>query len=183
MNASFLLLTGVFGGLGRVVVRLQKHRRQHGWTCPQPSPSLCSRSWWLERGPYSCLAMMRMKVKHIHTCHSHCCINCRTQPLLLNQLLNASVFSSKPQLFFHFPMERFFTRRAGPPVTAWQERHAEEDFLALVRHNAATKLKMERRTVHKGLARLVAAVEPAKSKRAYHQPSRDLRLWVVDYAG
>ena len=30
-------------------------------------------------------------------------------------------------------MERFFTRRAGPPVTAWQERHAEEDFLALVR--------------------------------------------------
>ena len=26
------------------------------------------------------------------------------------------------------------------------------------------------------------AVEPAKSKRAYHQPSRDLRLWVVDYA-
>ena len=38
------LLTGVFGGLRRVVVRLQKHRRQHGWTCPQPSPSLCSQS-------------------------------------------------------------------------------------------------------------------------------------------
>ena len=35
------LLTCVFGGLERVVVRLQKHRRQHGWTCPQPSPSLC----------------------------------------------------------------------------------------------------------------------------------------------
>ena len=65
-------LTGVFGGLGRVVVRLQKHRRQHGWTCPQLSPSLCSRSWWLERGPYLCLAMMKMKVKDIHTCHSHC---------------------------------------------------------------------------------------------------------------
>ena len=79
------LLTGVVGGLERVVVRLQKHRRQHGWTCPQSSPSLCSRSWWLERGPYSCLAMMKMKVKHIHTCDSHCCIiNCRTQPLLLN---------------------------------------------------------------------------------------------------
>ena len=31
-------------------------------------------------------------------------------------------------------------------------------------------------------AEAVAAVEPAKSKRAYHQPSRDLRLWVVDYA-
>ena len=66
------LLTGVFGGLGRVVVRLQKHRRQHWWTCPQPSSSLSSRSWWLERGPYSCLAMMKMKVKRIHTCHSHC---------------------------------------------------------------------------------------------------------------
>ena len=54
MNASFhfqrrvvvqQLLTGVFGGLWFL---LQKHRRQHGWTCPQPSPSLCSRSWWLE---------------------------------------------------------------------------------------------------------------------------------------
>ena len=66
------LLTSVFGGLGRVVVvvRLQKHRRQHGWTCPQPSPSLCSRSWWLERGPYSCLVMMKMQMRHTHTCHS-----------------------------------------------------------------------------------------------------------------
>ena len=25
-------------------------------------------------------------------------------------------------------------------------------------------------------------MEPVKPKRAYHQPSRDLRLWVVDYA-
>ena len=42
-------------------------------------------------------------------------------------------------------MERFFTRRAGPPTTAWPERHdEEEDFLALVRHNAATQLEMER---------------------------------------
>ena len=31
-------------------------------------------------------------------------------------------------------------------------------------------------------AEAVAAVEPVRSKRAYHQPSRDLRLWVVDYA-
>ena len=31
-------------------------------------------------------------------------------------------------------------------------------------------------------AEAVAAVEPAKSKRAYHQPSRDLLLWVVDHA-
>ena len=76
-------------------------RRQHGWTCPQPPPPLrlCGRSWWLERGPYSCLAMMKMKVKHIHVCHSHCCINCRRQPLLLN----ASVIRSKPQLFITFP--------------------------------------------------------------------------------
>ena len=34
-----LLLTGFFGGLERVVVRLLK--RQHAWTCPQPSASLC----------------------------------------------------------------------------------------------------------------------------------------------
>ena len=31
-------------------------------------------------------------------------------------------------------------------------------------------------------AEAVAAVEPVRSKRAYHQPSRDLRLLVVDYA-
>ena len=62
--------------------------------------------------------MMKMKVKHIHVCHSHCCINCRTQPLLLNQLLSV-------------------------PATAWQERHAEEDFLALVRHNAAAQVETE----------------------------------------
>ena len=31
-------------------------------------------------------------------------------------------------------------------------------------------------------AEAVAAAAPVKTKRAYHQPSRDLRLWVVDYA-
>ena len=167
----------------------------------------------------------------IHTCHSHCCINCRTQPLLLNQLLNASVFSSTPQLF---------TLSHGTVLhssaTNWPER-AEEDFLALERHNAATKLEMEqwppvlrkRRVGKKSLdeqytqalcdwvatleappedlpqakrpgwwrygmslfgersapqdgAEAVAPVEPVRSKRAYHQPSRDLRNWVVDYA-
>ena len=37
------------------------------------SLSMC-RSWWLERGPYSCLAMMKMKVKHLRTCHVlHAC--------------------------------------------------------------------------------------------------------------
>ena len=52
--------------------------------------------------------------------------------------------SSNPQLSA-LPMERFFTRRAGPPTTAWPERHdEEEDFLALVRHNAAPQLEMER---------------------------------------
>ena len=46
---------------------------------------------------------------------------------------DASVFSSKQQ-FFHFPMERFFTRRADPSTT-WREQHVEEDFLALVRRS------------------------------------------------
>ena len=32
------LLTGVFLG---VVVRLQRHERQHGWTCPQPPGAEC----------------------------------------------------------------------------------------------------------------------------------------------
>ena len=31
-------------------------------------------------------------------------------------------------------------------------------------------------------AETVATLEPVKLKRAYHQPSRDLRNWVVDYA-
>ena len=53
------------------------------------------------------------------------------------------VFSTQNCNCFHFPTERFFTRRAGPRATAWQEPHAVEDFLALLRHNAATKLEME----------------------------------------
>ena len=32
------LLTGVFW---EVVVRLQRHERQHGWTCPQPPGAEC----------------------------------------------------------------------------------------------------------------------------------------------
>ena len=132
-------------------------------------------------------------------------------------------------------MERFFTRRAGPPTTAWRERHAEEDFFALVRQNAATKLEMEwppaakKRRVGKPslddqhskalCERVASLVEPpeilpptqrpawwrpgmmlfdersvppdaeadatlelAMPKRAYFQPSRELRNWVVDYA-
>ena len=64
-------------------------------------PPLCRRSWcWKEVRARVCRCM-EMKVKRIHTCHSHCCINGRTQPLLLNQLLSV-------------------------PATAWQERHAEE---------------------------------------------------------
>ena len=65
----------------------------------------------LERGPYSCPAMMKMKVKHIHTCHSHCISEARARA-------------------------RCYCRQ----------------------------------------------VEPVKPKRAYHQPSRELRSWVVDYA-
>ena len=57
------------------------------------------------------------------------------------------VFSAQNHNCFHFPipMERYFTRRAGPPTTEWRgrEQHAEDDFLALVRHNAATKLGLE----------------------------------------
>ena len=150
----------------------------------------------------------------------------RVPQSLLHQLSNTATV-----------VESIVECKSGPPVTAWQERHAEEDFLALVRHNAATKLEMEQwppaakkrrvgkpssdeqytRTLCDWVATLVeppetlpqakrpawwrhgmplfaescplpddaeavAAVEPAKSRRAYHQPSRDLRLWVVDYA-
>ena len=71
-----------------------------------------------------------------------------SQPLLYQLSNTATVvestveckcFELETAIVFHFPMERFFTRRAGPPVTAWQERHAEEDFLALVRHNAGRR--------------------------------------------
>ena len=150
-----------------------------------------------------------------------------------------NVFSAQNHNCFHFPipMERYFTRRAGPPTTAWRgrERHAEDDFLVLVRYNAATKLEMEwppvakKRRVGKpnldeqysralcdwvatleeppetlpqtkrpgwwrqGMslfdggapphaAEADATLELEKPKRAYHQPSRELRNWVVDYA-
>ena len=53
-------------------------------------------------------------------------------------------FSALTLSFFALPMERFITRRAGPPTSAWPQRHAEEDFLALVRHNAAAQLEMQR---------------------------------------
>ena len=38
------------------------------------------------------------------------------------------------------------------------------------------------RSAPTGGAEAVTAVEPAESKRAYHQPSRDLRLWAVGCA-
>ena len=82
--------------------------------------------------------------------HSSLCVDDEdphlSQPLLYQLSNTATVVESTVEckcvqleiaIVFHFPMERFFTRRAGPPVTAWQERHAEEDVLALVRHNAA----------------------------------------------
>ena len=65
---------------------------------PTPSPSM-----WLDEGPYSCLAMMNLKVKHIHVYHGHFCINVQHNDCLLNQMLNACVFRSKPQLFITFP--------------------------------------------------------------------------------
>ena len=136
------LLTGVFGGLGRVVVRLQRHERQHGWTCPQPSPSLCVD----DRGAGKRFVLVSGDDEDEGEAHPHL-----SQPLLYQLSNTATVVESTSEckcfqletaIVFHFPMERFFTRRAGPPVTAWQERHAEEDFFALVRHNAATKLEI-----------------------------------------
>ena len=68
--------------------------------------------------------------------------------------------SSNPQ-FFALPMDGFFTRRAGPPTTAWPQRHdEEEDFLALVQHNAAAQLEMER-------------WPPALKKRGVEKPTMD----------
>ena len=107
-------------------------RLQHGWTCPQPSSSLCSRSWWLERGPYSCLAMMKMKVKHIHTCHSHCISEARA-------------------------------RANGDKRATSMETPLQSSVLSFGRCRC----------------RQVVLVKP---KRAYHQPSRELWSWVVDYA-
>ena len=105
---------------------------QHGWTFPQPSPSLCSRSWWLERGPYSCLAMMKMGVKHIRTCHSHCVSGARASGRRQACDMNGNSTSV----------------------------------------SQCSRLKI----CH------CRQVEPVKPKRAYHQPSRELRSWVVDYA-
>ena len=237
------LLSGLFGGLWRVVVRLQKHERQQGWTCPQPSPSLHTRSW--------CWKEVRTRVWHIHTCHSHCISEARVRAKgdkrarWMETPHRSSVLSCERcychQVFFssnpHFCTSHATVLHSGPPTTVLPQRHAEEDFLALVRHNAATKLEMERwppvlkkRGVRKPTvdehytqalcnwvatleappadlpqakrpgwwrhdvslfgersappdgAEAVAAVEPVRSKRAYHQPSRELRLWVVDCA-
>ena len=62
---------------------------------------------------------------------------------------------SEPQLF-SLPVERFFNRRVGPPTSAWPQQHVEEDFLALVRHNSATKLEMDRRQLGLVVPRHVA---------------------------
>ena len=96
---------------------------------------------------------MKMKVKRIHTCHSHCRVNCRKQPLLLNQLLNASVFLPRTAIVFNDSsiVVRVHWRRLG---------------LGAPLDGAET----------------VATLEPAKPKRTYHQPSGELRNWVVDYA-
>ena len=57
------LVTGVFGGLGEGRGSLAKAQATARVDVPTTlSLPLCSRSWWLERGPYSCLAMMKMKV-------------------------------------------------------------------------------------------------------------------------
>ena len=78
-------------------------------------------------------ARVRALEHHEHFCGSH-----NPCPVALPQ-----VFSQLTTAIVSRPMERFFTRRAGPPTSAWPQRHAEEDFLAVMRHNAATKLEME----------------------------------------
>ena len=109
---------------------------------------------------------MKMIVKHIHTCHSHCCIDCRTQPLLLNQVLNAS---AQNRNCFHSP---------------WNDSsivvrvHWRQLDLVVPRHVA---LQCERSAPLDG-AETVATLELVKPKRAYHQSSRELRNWVVDNA-
>ena len=107
------------------------------------------------------MPMIKMMVKHIRTCHSHCCISCRTQPLLLNQLLNASVFCSEPHLF-SLPVERFFNRGAGPLATAWPGGAT------------ACRSSVQRSAPLDG-AETVATLELMKPKRAYHQSTRELR--------
>ena len=135
------------------MVRLQKHKRQHGWTCPQPSPSLCRRIVVLERGPFSRLVMMKMK--HTHTCHSKARVRAdgderatRMETPLRSSMLSFEschchqVFlSSNPQVFA-LPMERFFTRRAGPRTTALGFNGTTRK--KLVRDSAAAQLEMER---------------------------------------
>ena len=74
-------------------------------------------------------------------------------------LCHKRFFISKSKLF-SLPMERFFTRRTGPPTSVWRQRHAEEDFLALVVHNAATNLEMEQ-------------WPPVQKKRRVGKPSLD----------
>ena len=86
----------------------------------------------LERGPYSCLAVLRMKVKHIHTCHSHCISEARA-------------------------------RANGDKCARWMETPLWSSVLSFERCYCRQ-------------------VECVKPKRAYHQPSRELRSWVVDYA-
>ena len=103
------LLTGVSGRLGRVVVRLQKLRRQHGWTCPQPSLSLCVDD--RGAGKRSVLVLVMMKMKHTHTCHSKARVRANgderatwMETHLPSSVLSHQVFlSSNPQFFLHFP--------------------------------------------------------------------------------
>ena len=44
--------------------------------------------------------------------------------IVVESIVECKCFQIETSIVYHFPMERFFTRRAGPPVTAWQERHA-----------------------------------------------------------
>ena len=102
------LLTGVFGGLGRVVVRLQKHRRQHGWTCPQPSPFLSVDA--RGAGKRSVLVFREDDEAHTHTCHSKARVRANgderatwMETTSVFSALPPSVSQLKPSIFLHFP--------------------------------------------------------------------------------
>ena len=108
----------------------------------------------LERSPYSYLVMMKMK--HTHTYHSQARVRANgdkratwmeihfgLQCSRLKVATATKCFSAQTLNFLHFRWNGFFTRRAGPPTTAWPQRHdEEEDFLALVRHNESTRQEL-----------------------------------------
>ena len=82
----------------------------------------------LERGPYSCLVMMKKKMKHTHTCYSQARV--RTNERFESCYCHQVFLSSNPKLL-HFPWNGF---------SLVVRVHRRQLGLALVRHNAAAQL-------------------------------------------